>query len=170
MADRDFIPVRIAVLTVSDTRTAEDDRSGDTLAQRQADAERRATLAGQIGNRPAQAAHDFATDRQAQPGPACLGLTDASEFLENNRLFIGRNALAVVDEIHHSSAADLAHGDAQAGVVGVAIFGGIYDQIDKHLRQTVQIRLQLKRLARRFAMDADLAFDVGRVNCAVQHI
>lgn len=31
---RDFIPVRIAVLTVSDTRSLEDDRSGDTLAQR----------------------------------------------------------------------------------------------------------------------------------------
>jgi molybdopterin adenylyltransferase len=31
---RDFIPVRIAVLTVSDTRGAADDRSGDTLVAR----------------------------------------------------------------------------------------------------------------------------------------
>ena len=31
---RDFIPVRIAVLTVSDTRTPKDDRSGDTLVTR----------------------------------------------------------------------------------------------------------------------------------------
>ena len=31
---RDFIPVRIAVLTVSDTRTPADDRSGDTLVAR----------------------------------------------------------------------------------------------------------------------------------------
>jgi molybdenum cofactor biosynthesis protein B len=31
---RAFIPVRIAVLTVSDTRTADEDRSGDTLAER----------------------------------------------------------------------------------------------------------------------------------------
>jgi len=31
---RPFIPVGFAVLTVSDTRTAEDDRSGDTLAAR----------------------------------------------------------------------------------------------------------------------------------------
>ena len=31
---RDFIPVRIAVLTVSDTRTLADDRSGDTLVAR----------------------------------------------------------------------------------------------------------------------------------------
>ncbi len=31
---RAFIPVRFAVLTVSDTRTAADDRSGDTLAER----------------------------------------------------------------------------------------------------------------------------------------
>jgi molybdenum cofactor biosynthesis protein B len=30
----EFIPVRIAVLTVSDTRTAADDRSGDTLVER----------------------------------------------------------------------------------------------------------------------------------------
>ncbi len=31
---RRFLPVRIAVLTVSDTRTADDDTSGDTLAAR----------------------------------------------------------------------------------------------------------------------------------------
>ncbi len=31
---RPFFPVRIAVLTVSDTRTAADDRSGDTLVER----------------------------------------------------------------------------------------------------------------------------------------
>jgi len=31
---RPFIPVNIAVLTVSDTRTAADDRSGDALAER----------------------------------------------------------------------------------------------------------------------------------------
>ncbi len=35
---RDFIPVRIAVLTVSDTRSPSDDRSGDTLVQRLTDA------------------------------------------------------------------------------------------------------------------------------------
>lgn len=35
---RDFVAVRIAVLTVSDTRTAADDVSGDTLADRLADA------------------------------------------------------------------------------------------------------------------------------------
>ncbi len=34
MSDREFIPVRIAVLTVSDTRTVEDDRSGQTLIDR----------------------------------------------------------------------------------------------------------------------------------------
>jgi molybdenum cofactor biosynthesis protein B len=31
---RDFVPVRIAVLTVSDTRSLADDRSGDTLVER----------------------------------------------------------------------------------------------------------------------------------------
>ncbi|MEM6441623.1 MAG: molybdenum cofactor biosynthesis protein B [Pseudomonadota bacterium] len=31
---RPFLPLRIAVLTVSDTRSASDDRSGDTLAER----------------------------------------------------------------------------------------------------------------------------------------
>ena len=34
MTERNFIPVRIAVLTVSDTRTEADDRSGDVLAER----------------------------------------------------------------------------------------------------------------------------------------
>ena len=32
--NRSFIPVRIAVLTISDTRTLKEDRSGDTLAAR----------------------------------------------------------------------------------------------------------------------------------------
>ena len=32
--DRDFLPVNIAVLTVSDSRTLDDDKSGDTLADR----------------------------------------------------------------------------------------------------------------------------------------
>jgi molybdenum cofactor biosynthesis protein B len=36
--ERTFIPIRIAVLTVSDTRTAEDDKSGSTLAERIAEA------------------------------------------------------------------------------------------------------------------------------------
>lgn len=34
MSDRDFIPVRIAVLTVSDTRVLADDRSGQVLVDR----------------------------------------------------------------------------------------------------------------------------------------
>lgn len=32
--DRDFLPIRIAILTVSDTRDAADDRSGNTLVER----------------------------------------------------------------------------------------------------------------------------------------
>ena len=36
--DKPFVPVRIAVLTVSDTRDASNDTSGDTLAQRIAEA------------------------------------------------------------------------------------------------------------------------------------
>ncbi|PSL18199.1 molybdenum cofactor biosynthesis protein B [Shimia abyssi] len=36
--EREFIPVRIAVLTVSDTRSLEDDKSGDTLVARIEDA------------------------------------------------------------------------------------------------------------------------------------
>ncbi|MGF7147691.1 molybdenum cofactor biosynthesis protein B [Sphingomonas zeicaulis] len=37
-AERAFVPVRIAVLTVSDTRGLAEDRSGDTLVQRLTDA------------------------------------------------------------------------------------------------------------------------------------
>jgi molybdenum cofactor biosynthesis protein B len=33
MINRKFIPVNIAVLTISDTRTHENDRSGDVLAK-----------------------------------------------------------------------------------------------------------------------------------------
>lgn len=38
MSDKEFKPVNIAVLTVSDSRTSADDRSGDTLVQRLTDA------------------------------------------------------------------------------------------------------------------------------------
>ncbi len=38
MTERDFIPVRIAVMTVSDTRQMADDRSGQVLADRIAEA------------------------------------------------------------------------------------------------------------------------------------
>ena len=34
MTNREFVPVRIAVLTVSDTRSLSEDRSGDTLVKR----------------------------------------------------------------------------------------------------------------------------------------
>jgi molybdenum cofactor biosynthesis protein B len=51
---KDFIPVRIAVLTVSDTRTAAEDRSGDTLVDR-------LTAAGHV-----LAARDIVTDDRAR--------------------------------------------------------------------------------------------------------
>lgn len=38
MSEREFLPVRIAVLTVSDTRQLADDKSGDVLVNRIADA------------------------------------------------------------------------------------------------------------------------------------
>ena len=38
MNEREFLPIRIAVLTVSDTRQLADDRSGDVLVNRIADA------------------------------------------------------------------------------------------------------------------------------------
>jgi molybdenum cofactor biosynthesis protein B len=43
---REFIPVGVAVLTVSDTRTPADDRSGDTLAERVAAAGHRLAARG----------------------------------------------------------------------------------------------------------------------------
>ena len=46
MTERQFIPIGIAVMTVSDTRTPADDKSGDTLAERIAGAGHR--LAGRI--------------------------------------------------------------------------------------------------------------------------
>jgi molybdopterin adenylyltransferase len=46
MVERDFVPVRIAVMTVSDTRSASDDRSGDTLVDRLTGAGH--TLAGRV--------------------------------------------------------------------------------------------------------------------------
>ena len=36
--NRDFIPVKLGIMTISDTRTEADDRSGDTLVARAADA------------------------------------------------------------------------------------------------------------------------------------
>ncbi|PWG61271.1 molybdenum cofactor biosynthesis protein B [Sediminicurvatus halobius] len=37
-SDREFVPLSLAILTISDTRTAADDRSGDTLAEAAAEA------------------------------------------------------------------------------------------------------------------------------------
>ena len=34
MTNREFIPINIAVLTVSDSRSLEDDKSGDALTKR----------------------------------------------------------------------------------------------------------------------------------------
>lgn len=51
---KDFIPVRIAVLTVSDTRSLAEDRSGDTLVER-------LTTAGHV-----LAARDIVTDDRAR--------------------------------------------------------------------------------------------------------
>lgn len=59
MAERDFIPIRIAVLTVSDSRSLADDRSGDVLVARLTSAghiladrkilrDERADIAGQL--------------------------------------------------------------------------------------------------------------------------
>jgi molybdopterin adenylyltransferase len=54
---RDFLPVRIAVLTVSDTRTAADDKSGDTLVERLTSAEHRLAARGIVpDDRPTIAA------------------------------------------------------------------------------------------------------------------
>jgi molybdopterin adenylyltransferase len=54
---RDFIPVRIAVLTVSDTRTAETDTSGDTLVARLTEAGHLLAARGIVADdRPAIAA------------------------------------------------------------------------------------------------------------------
>ena len=46
MTERQFMPIGIAVMTVSDTRTSTDDKSGDTLAERIAGAGHR--LAGRV--------------------------------------------------------------------------------------------------------------------------
>ena len=46
MTERQFIPIGIAVMTISDTRTSADDKSGDTLAERIAGAGHR--LAGRV--------------------------------------------------------------------------------------------------------------------------
>ena len=46
MSERQFIPIGIAVMTISDTRQLADDKSGDTLSERIAGAGHR--LAGRV--------------------------------------------------------------------------------------------------------------------------
>ena len=60
-----FVPVRIAVMTVSDTRDASDDKSGDTLAARIADA----------GHVLAARTHRHATTRRRSPRSFAPGST-----------------------------------------------------------------------------------------------
>lgn len=68
MSERAFIPIRIAVLTVSDTRALADDRSGDTLAAR-------ITAAGHI-----LAARDIVRDDRAGIAAKLRGWTANPEI------------------------------------------------------------------------------------------
>ena len=71
---REFIPVRVAVLTVSDTRTPDDDRSGDTLAARIEEAGHR--IAARTIVRDERAAIAQAMGQVAEPFRTALGLVD----------------------------------------------------------------------------------------------
>ncbi|MFD1333044.1 molybdenum cofactor biosynthesis protein B [Methylopila musalis] len=62
---RPFIPLGVAIVTVSDTRTLDDDRSGDTLAARIAEA----------GHRPA-GRRIVADDREALRAAVCAFVAD----------------------------------------------------------------------------------------------
>jgi molybdopterin adenylyltransferase len=59
--NRDFVPVRIAVLTVSDTRGLDEDRSGAVLVER-------LTAAGHVPRRPGGRARRAGGDRGAAAG------------------------------------------------------------------------------------------------------
>ncbi len=87
---RPFLPVRIAVLTVSDTRTTADDRSGDTLVERLTGAGHLLAARGIVQDDRAQIAAQL-RDWVADPGVDVIlttggtGLTGRDVTIEAHR-------------------------------------------------------------------------------------
>ena len=75
--NRPFLPVNIAVVTVSDTRSAADDRSGDALAERIAGAGHRVaprTIVRRLG--VAARRRSFKAGARRAPGPGGTVFSD----------------------------------------------------------------------------------------------
>ena len=95
---RDFIPVRIAVLTVSDTRDEAGDRSGDTLVQRLEAAEVLAPVAVLLADRAeaqVQAQAAAITVPVAMAIPTALGRTTALEKARRRRKRVARGQVSI---------------------------------------------------------------------------
>jgi len=82
MAEREFIPIGAGVLTVSDTRTTADDRSGDTVVEQDEYIRHGATYEAMAGLRPAFTKDGSVTAANASglnDGAAALVLMSAAE-------------------------------------------------------------------------------------------
>ena len=128
--DREFIPVRIAILTVTDTRTADDDRSGDTLADR-ASAAGHAVVARAIvkDDRPAIAAQLQAWIEDPEVDVAIstggTGLTGRDVPVEAHRDVYEKEIDAFGTVFTHVSMAKIGTSAVQSRATG-GVAGGTY--------------------------------------------
>ena len=127
---REFVAVRIAVLTVSDTRTAGDDKSGDTLVERLTDAGHLlAARAIERDDRPAIAAHlrrwiaDPAIDVILTTGGT--GLTGRDVTVEAHRDVYEKEIEAFGTVFTHVSLAKIGTSAVQSRACG-GVAGGKY--------------------------------------------
>ena len=127
---RAFIPVRIAVLTVSDTRVAADDRSGDTLVERLEAAghvlaarrivrDERAAIAAQL--------RDWIADRQVDVilSTGGTGLTGRDVTVEAHRDVYEKEIEAFGVVFTHVSMAKIGTSAVQSRACG-GVAGGTY--------------------------------------------
>ena len=127
---RTFIPVRIAVLTVSDTRTAADDRSGDTLAERLTAAGHQLAARGIVPDDRAQIAAQLRA-WIADPGVDVIlttggtGLTGRDVTVEAHRDVYEKEIEAFATVFTHVSMAKIGTSAVQSRACG-GVAGGTY--------------------------------------------
>ena len=127
---RTFIPVRIAVLTVSDTRTAADDRSGDTLAGRLTAAGHQLAARGIVPDDRAQIAAQLRA-WIADPGVDVIlttggtGLTGRDVTVEAHRDVYEKEIEAFGTVFTHVSMAKIGTSAVQSRACG-GVAGGTY--------------------------------------------
>src|SRR5579864_2975094 len=139
-------------------------RSGATLQprilDRQSQPEARVARSRREGHVPAMLADDAVDSVEAQPGAFAHGLR-GEERLEDARLNLGWNALAIVDDLHQHVVAFDHRADLEFAL-SLHRVGGIVDQVGPHLVQFAAIGRNARQIRIVVADHRDSAFEFVR--------